>query len=115
MLRQTQHLKSNNSKKINLNSCKNSSNLILLPGDVKSFHFPSKLNEKILQIRTVKTKKMVNNYFGNISKRSFKTKNSKISYHDNKKNNRDNFDDTSDDESGEGKAVSMFNANICFV
>ena len=119
MLRQTQQLKSNNSKKVTSNSHKNSSNLVLLPGDVKSFHFPSKLNEKILQMKTVKTKKMVNEFFGNISKAKNKNNNSnknnydgnkvnkKINYYDKSKNNNnnkdDNFDDTSDDDSNDGK------------
>ena len=121
MLRQTQQLKSNNSKKITSNSYKNSSNLVLLPGDVKSFHFPSKLNEKILQMKTVKTKKMVNDFFGNISKTKNKSNNNKnnsddnkmnnkISYFDKNKNNNnnnrdDNFDDTSDDDSYDGKKI----------
>lgn len=121
MLRQTQQLKSNNSKKITSNSYKNSSNLVLLPGDVKSFHFPSKLNEKILQMKTVKTKKMVNDFFGNISKTKNKSNNNKNNYDDNKMNNKisyfdknknnnnnnrdDNFDDTSDDDSYDGKKI----------
>ena len=123
MLRQTQQLKSNNSKKITSNSYKNSSNLVLLPGDVKSFHFPSKLNEKILQMKTVKTKKMVNDFFGNISKTKNKSNNNKNNYDDNKMNNKidyydknknnsnnynnrhDNFNDTSDDDSYDGKKI----------
>ena len=120
MLRQTQQLKSNNSKKVTSNSYKNSSNLVLLPGDVKSFHFPSKLNEKILQMKTVKTKKMVNNFFGNISKTKNKSNNSKNNYDDDKMNNKfnyydknknnnnnrdDDFDDTSDDDSNDGKKI----------
>ena len=125
MLRQTQQLKSNNTKKQNSNSDKNSSILVLLPGDVKSFHFPSKLNEKILQIKTVKTKKMVNDFFGNNSKTKNKFSGDKNDFNINKinKNNNENkkynsnynndnrnndsrnddFDDTDDDDSEEGK------------
>jgi hypothetical protein len=119
MLRQTQQLKSNNTKKQNSNSDKNSSILVLLPGDVKSFHFPSKLNEKILQIKTVQTKKMVNKFFGNNLKmiNKYGNKNDFDDNNNNKHNNNnsndrndknrndDDFDDTSDDDSEEGKKL----------
>ncbi len=122
MLRQTQQLKSNNTKKQNSNSDKNSSILVLLPGDVKSFHFPSKLNEKILQIKTVQTKKIVNKLYGNnlktINKNSNKNDfdgnkmneynnenkkyNNDYNNNNNDNNRNDDFDDTSDDDSEEG-------------
>ena len=124
MLRQTQQLKSNNAKKQNSNSDKNSSILVLLPGDVKSFHFPSKLNEKILQIKTVQTKKIVNKFFGNnlktinkySNKNDFDDNNNNKYNNENKKYNNnnhnsndrnDNFDDTSDDDSEEGKKIQI--------
>ena len=38
---------------------KNYSSITLLPGSVQNFHFPSKFNEKILQIRKIKEKKVI--------------------------------------------------------